>query len=310
MKRFLLFMLISGLVWNCAQRKTVVKPIPSENEQMSQTIQDNGESRFLKRMVAIARFSNETKYGKGIFYDGENDPLAKQAMDILSSKLAETGKFILLERSDIDAINNELNLGGLEKLNIPAEYLIIGSVSEFGRNTTSDVGIFARKKTQTARAKVNIRLVEISTGQVIYSEEGEEDATVMGVGSRAGYNSILNDKAISSAISKLVSNLVSNLTEKPWKSYIVDFSENNYIISGGETQGIRSGDVFLVLARGKKIKNPQTNMMLELPGKEIGKLEVISTLGDLPQNEVSVCIKTEGDIPVDNFENLIVQEIK
>jgi hypothetical protein len=33
----------------------------------------------LKRKVAIARFSNETKYGQGWFYDKNEDRLGKQA---------------------------------------------------------------------------------------------------------------------------------------------------------------------------------------------------------------------------------------
>ena len=47
----------------------------------------NAPTRSLKWKVAIGRFSNETQYGKGIFYDRENDPIAKQATDILSAKL-------------------------------------------------------------------------------------------------------------------------------------------------------------------------------------------------------------------------------
>ena len=42
----------------------------------------------LKRTVAIARFSNETDSSKGFFYDKENDPVGRQAVDILSAKLA------------------------------------------------------------------------------------------------------------------------------------------------------------------------------------------------------------------------------
>ena len=63
--------------------------------------------KTIKRKVAIGRFSNETQYGKGIFYDKENDPMGKQAMDILSAKLAQSGKFILLERSDLDLLVKE-----------------------------------------------------------------------------------------------------------------------------------------------------------------------------------------------------------
>ena len=54
--------------------------------------------RTIKRKVAIGRFTNETQYAKGLFYDKENDPMRKQALDILSAKLAASGKFILRER--------------------------------------------------------------------------------------------------------------------------------------------------------------------------------------------------------------------
>ena len=61
-------------------------------------------NKTIKRKVAIGRFSNETQYAKGLFYDKENDPMRKQALDILSSKLAASGKFILLEREDLDIL--------------------------------------------------------------------------------------------------------------------------------------------------------------------------------------------------------------
>ena len=141
----------------------------------------------LKRTVAIARFSNETEYAKGAFYDKENDPVGKQALDILSAKLAATGKFILLERADADKIQAELEKAGSSAKGAVADYLIIGSVTEFGRKTTGEVGFVSRSKTQTVEAGVNLRLVDVSSGQVIYSEEGKGQAetsssTTMGMG--------------------------------------------------------------------------------------------------------------------------------
>lgn len=88
--------------------------------------------RTIKRKVAIGRFSNETQYAKGLFYDKENDPMRKQALDILSSKLASSGKFILLEREDLDILMNE---AGADMNKIGADYIILGSITEFGRKT-------------------------------------------------------------------------------------------------------------------------------------------------------------------------------
>lgn len=292
-----------------------VQTVPQKKPKVSKTLIEEVPKTFLKRKVAIARFSNETKYGQSFFLDENRDWIGKQAMDILSARLAETGKFIMLERADIEQINRELQMDNLSSLHIPADYLIVGSVSEFGRETTGKVGIFSRTKRQSAYARVNIRLVDVYTGQIIYSEEGEGEAfteagTVLGVGGRAGYDSSLNDKAISAAISKLVSNIIENLLDKPWRSYILSYQNGNYIIAGGKSQGISKGDIFEVHRKGKKVINPQTKMPIELPSKPIGKIKVHTLVDGDPLNEVSLCTAVAGEIPKKVFEDIFVQEPK
>lgn len=298
---------------SCATIKQEQVEVIEQKPQVSKVLEQPINTKTLKRKVAIARFTNETIYGKGFFVDENKDQIGKQAMDILSAKLASTGKFILLERADIDKINKELNLGNLATLNIPADYLIIGSVSEFGRKTLSDVGVFSRVKKQEAYAKVNVRLIDVQTGQIIYSEEGDgqaysEAGTVMGVGSTAEYDSSLNDKAISAAISKLVNNVVEKLLDKPWRAYILSYDNEKYIISGGKSQGINQGDTFIVYKRGNKVKNPQTGMFIELPGQPFAKLKVLSTIGSDLNNEISICDIIDGKIPTDTFTDIYLQE--
>jgi curli biogenesis system outer membrane secretion channel CsgG len=303
------------LLTGCAtMQKVDVQPVPAQEPQVSKTVAaEQPGKRYLKRKVAIARFSNETVYGQGFWVDENKDRIGKQASDILSAKLTATDRFILLERTDIDKIYREMDLGKLSGLDISADYLIIGSVSEFGRKTVSDVGFFSRVKKQEARAKVNIRLVEVRTGRIVYSEEGEGEAfseagTVMGVGDRAGYDSTLNDKAIGAAISKLVSNVIEKLLHNPWRSYILACENNAYIIAGGKSQGINVNDTFGVYKRGKAIRNPQTGMMVELPAQLVGKIKVASLTGNDPNNEISICGVDSGDIPKTGFEEYYVQE--
>lgn len=126
--------------------------------------------KTLKRKVAIGRFSNETQYGKGLFYNRENDPMRKQAMDILSAKLASSGKFILLERDDLDVLVQE---AGAEMQKIGADYIILGSITEFGRKIEGDNKVFSSTKTQTVEAGVSIRLVDVASGMIIYSDEAK-----------------------------------------------------------------------------------------------------------------------------------------
>jgi curli biogenesis system outer membrane secretion channel CsgG len=259
------------------------------------------EPAGLKRKVAIGRFSNETRFGQSFFLDEDKDRIGKQAMDILSAKLFETGRFIMLERADLAKIEKELEIGGAPSLRNAADYLILGSITEFGRKETSDVGLFSRVRKQEAFAKVYIRLVDVSTGQIIYSEEGQgsaysEAGSVFGVGAKSAYDGQLNDKAIDAAISDLASNVIENMLDKPWHGYILGYEDGSLITTGGKSQNIKVGDEFEVMQEGKKINNPQTNMMMTLPGKKVAAIRITAMLGDTPENEVSLAEVTEGDL--------------
>jgi len=306
-------LLSATLLPACATIKRSDVETLNTGPQISRVLAEGASARTLKRKVAIARFSNETAYAQGFFRDENKDTIGKQAMDVLSAKLAATDKFILLERADLDKIEKELKLGDIAALHIPADYLIVGSVSEFGRRVIGDVGVFSRTKRQEAHAKVNIRLIDVSTGQIIYSAEGAGEAfsevgTVMGIGGRADYDSTLNDRVLSAAISKMVNNIVENLLDKPWRSYLLSYDSGVYVISGGKSQGIRRNDTFEVVAKGRRVKNPQTGMFIELPGKTIGTIKVVELTGSEPANEVALCAVVAGNIPTDNFENLFVRE--
>ena len=285
---------------------------PVLNEQLS-------NKKTLKRKVAIGRFSNETKYGQSFFIDKDQNRIGKQAMDILSAKLFETERFIMIERADLSKIEKELEISGSSTLNNSADFLILGSITEFGRKDVSEVGVFSRVKKQEATARVLIRIVDVSTSQIIYSEEGKgkaftETGTTMGVGSRAGYDSSINDKAITAAITDLSSNIIENMLDKPWRSYVLGYEEGSLIISGGASQNIAPGSVFKLMQTGKKVKNPQTNMMITLPGKEIGQVEVISSVGDTPETEVSFATLSSGNIDKyiteKSLSNLYIEELK
>jgi curli biogenesis system outer membrane secretion channel CsgG len=309
MNKTIIGIAICAISVSCTTQQKVVKVEPQVQEIKK-------EEPGLKRKVAIARFSNETQYAKGIFYDKNNDPMGKQAVDILSAKLASTNKFILLERQDMDKIMEEMKIAGNEVYQkVGADYLIIGSVTEFGRKNVGDVNAFSRSKTQTVEAGVTIRLVDVSTGQIIYSGEGKGEAettnkTVMGLGERTDYDATLSDKAISAAISKLVENIINNCMDRPWKSFFLSDDDSGILISGGKSQGLKIGDSYEVIEKGKSVKNPQNGMMMDLPGKSVGKIKIDFTGGDNPQNEFSMVSFITGSIDKQNLSNYFIEEIK
>ncbi len=320
--RSLWIVVFAVLAAGCAQvKQPTVTQAPSSGPSRSAALQQElaqreqyGAVRVLKRKVAIARFSNETNYGRSFLIDENYDPIGKQALDILSAKLQQTGAFILLERADLDKINAELSLGDKGKLQNVADYLILGSVTEFGRRTEGATGVFSRTKKQAAHASVSIRLVDIYTGAIVYAGEGSGEAfsevgTTLGVGSQASYDSTLNDKAIDAAISNLASDVIENLLEKRWRSYILAEEDGSYIIGGGPNQGLKIGDQFAVLRKGKVVKNPQTGIDVMLPSTPMATIEVTAFAGEGALSEIALTRLVDGTIPAaGDFSPYLVEE--
>ena len=311
MKKIILCLtLFSFCAFAQAQRKTkIVEPVIQENPDVG--------GKVIKRKVAIGRFTNETQYAKGIFYDKENDPMGKQALDILSAKLAASGKFLLLERSDLASLLDEAKKSDNGLATIGADYMIIGSITEYGRKNVGKSGVFSTTKSQIVEAAVAVRLVDVSTGLIIYSDEGKGSAelttrTTMGVGGKADFDATLSDKAISEAIGQLVENIINKCTDKPWRTFFLSFDADAQLIAGGASQGLKVGDKFVVKTKGKTVKNPQTGVMIELPGKNIGTVTVTEMAGDTPETEYSF-VSFSGDnsaIDADKLTNYYIEETK
>ena len=133
----------------------------------------------------------------------------------------------------------------------------------------------------------------------------------MGVGGSASFDATLSDKAISEAIGQLVENIINKCTNNPWKTYIISCDKDGTLIAGGQSQGIKEGMVFAIKTKGKKVKNPQTGIMINLPGKQVGTATIVSTGGDTPETEYSfVTLSTSENINDTTMGNYIIEQIK
>ena len=266
----------------------------------------------VKRKIALGRISNETSYGKSLLRDSAGDPLGKQVTDLLSKSLTESGAYLVFERPDISRLKDESALTG-EKLNlIGVDTLIIGSLSEFGRKTIGQTGFVSSSKKQVAFAKIDLRLVDVKTGQVFFATSGAgesstESASTFGFGSQAGYDGTLNDSAIRQAISEAVNKLSTELAARPWQTYILTADQGRYFVAGGKAQGLRPGMLFSVQTTGEKIKSPQTGFDITLPGREIAQLRIDSNFGDAEVNEGSVGTLVSGSVQGFKVEQLVVR---
>ncbi|MBF8276188.1 MAG: curli production assembly/transport component CsgG family protein [Candidatus Brocadiaceae bacterium] len=314
---FLLFFLV-GCATVTDYPEQVEAPISRAKQQEAQKKLSTPEVKTYKRRIAVARFSNETRYGRTLWdqRDEDLDPLGKQASDMLMSKLVASGKFLVFERQDLAKIKREQALLDLKQSNlVGVDTLIIGSVTEFGRSVGGKSGFLSSTKNQVAQAKVEIRLADVRSGHVFFSATGSgevntESGEIVGFGSRADYDTTLNDKAIAAAISDVLNELMSKLEERPWRTDILKLDGTQVFISGGKHQGITVGCVLAVMREGLKVKSQQSGFDIDLPPAEVGTIRVMSQFGDNEVNEGSVCEIINGSFTNDSKGELFVIEKK
>lgn len=175
--------------------------------------------------ISIGKFDNRSSFQRGVFAEGE-DRLGSQAKTILSTHLQQTGRFNVLNRTNLSELQQEAGFKGQKQSIKGANYVVTGDVTEFGRKEVGDrqlFGILGRGKEQVAYAKVNLNIVDVSTSEVVYSVQGAGEYTlsnreVIGFGGTSSYDSTLNGKVLDLAIREAVNNLVKGMEQGNWSA--------------------------------------------------------------------------------------------
>jgi len=172
--------------------------------------------------VALGSFANQSSYGTGIF--GGGDVLGSQAKAILETDLQQTNRFNVVDRNNMAQLRSEAGMRGESQALQGAQVVITGAVTDFGRRTTGDqelYGILGAGKTQTVYAKVDLDVVDVRTSQVLYAVQGAgeyrlSDREMLGFGGSAGYDSIINGKALNLAIMQGIDKLTLGMQNGAW----------------------------------------------------------------------------------------------
>lgn len=177
----------------------------------------------VKSPISVGKFDNKSSFQNGVFSDGV-DQLGNQSKTILVSHLQQTGRFSVLDRTNMSEMASEAKIKGQKQNLKGATYVITGDVTEFGRKTIGDhqlFGILGRGKEQVAYAKVVLNVVNVNTSEVVFSAQGAgeynlSNREILGFGGTAGYDSTLNGKVLDLAIREAVNNLVKGIDSGRW----------------------------------------------------------------------------------------------
>lgn len=171
------------------------------------------EKLLRKRTMAVIQLENKTKFGERRLSDA--------ASDILTTELLRSNNFTMVERERIDAVLKERELQsnpladfmGLGKL-LNCEYLIIGSISNYGERTVGSDLLIYQRKMQQVEVEIDLKIIRVTSGEIVYAafgkgEASKESKSLLGLGESAGYDETLSGTALRSALSKTVQDIIS-----------------------------------------------------------------------------------------------------
>jgi curli biogenesis system outer membrane secretion channel CsgG len=195
-----LLLLAASVAGGCTTTETSRAVEPARTAAASTPAPANAGPRA---PIAVGNFDNRSSFGRGMFADG-GDRLGSQSKTILVAHLQQTNRFSVLDRENIAEARQEAALRQAQQAVRGADYLVTGSVSEFGRKEVGDralFGLLGRSKTQVAYAKVTLNIVNPLTSEVVHSvqgggEYGLSEREILGFGSTASYDATLNGKVL------------------------------------------------------------------------------------------------------------------
>src|SRR5262245_40368293 len=167
--------------------------------------------------IAVGKVANASPYMRGIFTSG--DQLGGQAKTILKTHLAQTGRFDVVDRDNLEEIKFESQTSGVSQSLVGARYVITGEVTEFGRKETGDVqlfGILGSGRKQIAYSKVALNIVDVTTSRIVYAVQGAGEyelasREILGTGGAQAYDSTLNGKVLNLSITDAVNKFVRDI---------------------------------------------------------------------------------------------------
>ncbi|MCU0568547.1 MAG: CsgG/HfaB family protein [Oculatellaceae cyanobacterium Prado106] len=226
--------------------------------------------------------------------------------DLLTNKLVDGGAYTLIERSRIQAILAEQNLGASGRIDastaaevgriLGADAVVIGSVTRYNLGESgggvSVLGIGGRSNRRKAEVQLTARLVNTTTAEIIATAQGTGESREGGGGVSigglvsVGGDSNNVDELLSNAAQEAVNQLSTELNARasalealppslPTVSALVaDVSGNTVIINKGTQDGFRTGMTLSIERISREIKDPATGQVIRTVTSPIGRIEL------------------------------------
>jgi len=227
---------------------------------------------------------------------------ARTLTEMLTTTLVATGRFVVLERQQLQAVTAEQDLAAAGRVNketgaaqgrlIGAQAMMTGDITGYsytqqslGGSTMNVIkGLKVAGSRVSAAVIIDLRMVDAATGEVLGSAKGNGSASSTGVAaditkgdqaiSSSGTWSTPLGQASRAAIGEAVKTLVAGLREPTWSAKIVDVRDGVVYLNAGADGGVSPGLVLEVYDVQPALIDPDTGKNLGAPDKLLGEIQV------------------------------------
>jgi len=272
----------------------------TDTSKQLKTGSDVGSFKGPKLRVGVVNFQNKT--ASRVLGIGES------AAEILGTILQKTERFIVIPQQDLESILAQQRLGATGAINpdtaakmgqiLGLNAIVTGSITAYSETEEGYDYLVSKGKKQIARVTVDYRIVDTTTGVQLLADSGagiyEKSAgSVLGMGTKASYDTDLRDGALRDALTKAMVNMMKQLESQTWKGKIAKVAGNKLYINAGKKTGLQVGDKLDVYRVGEDIIDPDTHVKLGTTEDKIGQAIVQQNdLGD--KADMSVAVTTSG----------------
>lgn len=235
------------------------------------------------------------------------DDNASGVSDILVNKLVESGKYSVIERSRLDAILQEQNLGTSGRIDpttaaqvgkiLGVDFVILGSVTQFDLQQKQSGGSFlfgiGGSSTKTdAYVTLNVRMVNTTTAEIISVAEGkgtanQSDSQVRVLGIGGGSSTSNEGRLLTLATEKAIGEVLNSLAADAGQiatapkavpsvnALVAAILGNQVVLNKGSADGYRPGLQVSIERVAQEIKDPATGEVLRQLTQPLGVIELV-----------------------------------
>lgn len=257
-----------------------------------------------KPRLAVVDFRNSSSWS---FWGPK---LGQAAADELATQLVQTDEFTVVERSRLEALMAEQQLGqsGAVAAGTAAEIgrllgvqaIVTGSITQFSIDRKGGgLGPLSASFSE-AESVLDIRLVDTSTGEILLAAEGAGKKRFGGarfkdVNFQQTYDAGVAQEALRPAVENTVQEIVglrsrlASIKPKAPPGEIVGASGEDFYINRGENFGVEAGDSFEVYRIVNEIRNSDGEL-LDRVTERVGVVRVTRVL-----SQSAICELVSGD---------------